>query len=162
MDLAFVTGYGPALLTDLRVAVRWCGQRMPSRSPFATTKIRPNSAASPCPGVGAYDLYSVRRLSIDNAARAAVGHLTRAELDGFFIHLDADCLDDDIMPAVDFRVPGGLSWDELETALRIILASEKAVGLEVAIYNPRLDRDGSSGRRLADVLAGAFGTVAPI
>ncbi|MCF6117670.1 arginase family protein, partial [Mesorhizobium muleiense] len=91
-------------------------------------------------------------------AQAAVGHLTRAELDGFFIHLDADCLDDAIMPAVDFRVPGGLSWDELSAALRIILASGKAVGIEVTIYNPRLDEDGSAGRGLADVLAAALGT----
>jgi arginase len=27
------------------------------------------------------------------AVRETVGHLTREELDGFFIHLDADCLD---------------------------------------------------------------------
>ena len=109
----------------------------------------------------AYDLYAVRRLGVEVAARTAVGRLTRAELDGFFIHVDADCLDDTIMPAVDFRVPGGLSWSELSAALRIILASGKAVGLEVAIYNPRLDEDGRAGRGLADVLATALGTAAP-
>ena len=65
------------------------------------------------------------------------------------------------MPAVDFRVPGGLSWGELGAALHIILASGKAVGLEVAIYNPRLDEDGGAGRGLADVLAAALGTAAP-
>jgi arginase len=53
-------------------------------------------------------------------------------------------------------MPGGLSWDELAAALRIGLASEKAVGLEVAIYNPHLDKDGSAGRGLADVLAAAL------
>ena len=163
MDLAFVTGYGPALLTDLEGRCPLVRPEDAVAFSFRDHEDQAEFGSQPLPPeLGAYDLYSVRRLSIDNAARAAVGHLTRAELDGFFIHLDADCLDDDIMPAVDFRVPGGLSWDELETALRIILASEKAVGLEVAIYNPRLDRDGSSGRRLADVLAGAFGTVAPI
>ncbi|MBY3366794.1 arginase family protein [Rhizobium laguerreae] len=94
------------------------------------------------------------------AAREAVDHLTREELDGFFIHLDADCLDDVIMPAVDFRVPDGLSWDELETALRVALASGKAVGIEITIYNPRLDEDGSAGRGLADVLAAALGAAA--
>jgi arginase len=62
------------------------------------------------------------------------------------------------MPAVDFRVPGGLSWDELASALRIFLSSGKAVGLEVAIYNPRLDKDGSAGRGLADMLAAALRT----
>ncbi len=109
------------------------------------------------PEMRTYDLHAVRRMGVEDAARAAVDHLARAELDGFFIHLDADCLDDAIMPAVDFRVPGGLSWDELEAVLRIVLASGKAVGLEVAIYNPRLDEDGSAGRGLADVLAAALG-----
>jgi arginase len=107
----------------------------------------------------AYDLDAVRRLGVESAARAAVGNLTRAELHGSFIHVDADCLDDSIMPAVDFRVPGGLSWDELGAALRLILASGKAVGLEVTIYNPRLDEDGSAGRGLADVLDAALGSV---
>ena len=64
------------------------------------------------------------------------------------------------MPAVDFRVPGGLSWNELEAALRVALASGKAVGLEVTIYNPRLDEDGSAGRGLVDVLAAALGAAA--
>ena len=104
----------------------------------------------------------VRLLGIEAAVRAAVDHVAREPLDGFFIHLDADCLDDAIMPAVDFRVPGGLSWDELAAVLRIALASEKAVGLEVAIYNPRLDKDGNAGRGLTRVLAAALETTARV
>ena len=87
--------------------------------------------------------------------------MTRENLAGFFIHLDADCLDDEIMPAVEYRLPGGLSQDELKTILRIALDSGKAVGLEVTIYNPDLDEDGAAGRMLADLLAEALGTSAP-
>jgi arginase len=87
--------------------------------------------------------------------------LVQRELDGVFVHVDADCLDDAIMPAVDFRLPGGLSWAELETALRIVLASGRAVGLEITIYNPRLDEDGAAGRGLVDLLAAVLGTAAP-
>lgn len=65
------------------------------------------------------------------------------------------------MPAVDFRVPGGLSRGELATVLRIALASGKAVGLEVTIYNPRLDADGTAGRDLTDTLVEALGTAPP-
>src|SRR5690606_40546181 len=39
-------------------------------------------------------------------------------LDGFFIHLDADSLSDTVMPAVDYRLPDGLTPDELEVTLR--------------------------------------------
>ena len=162
MDLAFVTGYGPARLTNIEGrsplvraedAVAFAFRDHEDQAKFGSQPLPPE--------LRAYDLYNVRGMGVESAARAAVDHLMRAELDGFFIHLDADCLDDAIMPAVDFRVPGGLSWDELGAALRIILASGKAVGLEVAIYNPRLDEDGSAGRGLADVLAAAFGTAAP-
>lgn len=58
-------------------------------------------------------------------------------------------------------MPGGLSRDELGAALRVALASGKAVGIEITIYNPRLDEDGSAGRGLADILAAALGTAAP-
>jgi arginase len=159
MDLAFVTGHGPKLLTDIE-----------GRGPL----VRPEDVVAfgcrdqadqeeygsqPLPDVlKALDLCAVRKMGIDDAARAAIECLTRSEVDGFFIHLDADCLDDAIMPAVDFRVPGGLSWDELGMALRIAMASGKAVGLEVTIYNPSLDEDGSAGRGLADVLAVALAT----
>jgi arginase len=40
------------------------------------------------------------------------------------------------------------------------LASGKAVGLEITIYNPGLDEDGSAGRGLADLLAATLGTAA--
>jgi arginase family enzyme len=40
-----------------------------------------------------------------------------------WIHLDADVLSDDVMPAVDYRMPGGLQPDELTDALAVALAS---------------------------------------
>ncbi len=162
MDLAFVTGYGPAPLTNIEGrdplvrpedAVAFAFRDHDDQAKFGSQPLPPE--------LRAYDLHNVRSMGVESAARAAVDHLTRTELDGFFIHLDADCLDDAIMPAVDFRVPDGLSWDELSAALRIILATGKAVGIEVAIYNPRLDEDGSAGRGLTDVLAASLGTAAP-
>ncbi|MBB3592656.1 arginase family enzyme [Rhizobium sp. BK529] len=47
----------------------------------------------------------VRAMRIEPAAREAVDHLTREELDGFFIHVDADCIDDVIMPALGTAAP---------------------------------------------------------
>ncbi len=162
MDLAFVTGHGPALLTDLEGRRPLVRPRDAVAFAFRDHEDQAKFGSQPLPAeLPAYDLHAVRRMGVEAAARAAVSHLTRAELDGFFIHLDADCLDDAIMPAVDFRMPDGLSWNELSTALRIALASGKAVGLEVAVYNPRLDEDGGAGRGLADVLAEALGTAAP-
>ncbi|RUT86498.1 MULTISPECIES: arginase family protein [unclassified Mesorhizobium] len=162
MDLAFVTGYGPSLLTDIEGRAPLVRPEDAVAFAYRDHKDQEEYGSQPLPEeLKVLDLPAVRATGIEAAAREAVDHLTRAELDGFFIHLDADCLDDVIMPAVDFRVPGGLSWDELTAALRLALASGKAVGLEITIYNPRLDEDGSAGRGLADVLAAALGTAAP-
>lgn len=154
MDLAFATGYGPALLTDLE-------GRRPLVRPgdavafgFRDHEDQARFGSQPLPAeLTAFDLRAVRSMGVEAAARAAVERLTRPELDGFFIHLDADCLDDAVMPAVDYRTPDGLSWDELAAALRIASGNAGAIGIEVTVYNPRLDQDGAAGRGLVDALA---------
>lgn len=162
MDLALVTGHGPALLTDIEGRFPLVRPEDAVAFAFRDHRDQQEYGSQPLPQeLKVLDLPALRAMGIEKAASEAVDHLTRAELDGFFIHLDADCLDDAIMPAVDFRVPGGLSWDELAAALRIALTSGKAVGLEITIYNPRLDADGSAGRGLADLLARTLGTAAP-
>lgn len=159
MDLAFVSGYGPSLLADIEGHGPLVRPEDIVAFGYRDHQDQAEYGSQPLPEeLKVLDLPAVRARGIEAAAREAVDHLTRAELDGFFIHLDADCLDDAIMPAVDFRVPGGLSWDELSTVLRVGLASGKAVGLEITIYNPGLDEDGSAGRGLADVLAATLGS----
>ena len=60
------------------------------------------------------------------------------------------------MQAVDDPRPGGLGWDEVVSALRIALRSGRAVGLQVAIYNPDIDTGGSNGRGLAAAVRAAL------
>jgi arginase len=108
-------------------------------------------AARPPTGLLVIDRGRVRRLGAGAAAREAVRCLTRdgGPEDGFWIHLDADVLDETIMRAVDDPRPDGLTWDELLPVLSIAVRSGRAVGLQVAIYNPDIDADGSNGRGLA-------------
>ena len=101
----------------------------------------------------ALDLEAVRLLGAERAAHHAVAHLTRhGTPERFWIHLDADVLDDAVMPAVDYRLPGGLGADELTAVLRAAMASGLVAGVEVTIYNPALDVDGVAGRTLAQIL----------
>jgi arginase len=56
------------------------------------------------------------------------------------------------MPAVDYRLDGGgLSFSDLSELLKIILGSGCAVGMNITIFNPLLDVDGSITRRLYQV-----------
>src|SRR5262249_6888005 len=89
---------------------------------------------------------------VGEATQRAIKHLSRPELIGVWMHLDADVLDDAVMPAVDYRMPGGLSWEELTTILQVAIASGRAVGLNVTIFNPKLDTDGSIAVAFVDTL----------
>jgi len=55
----------------------------------------------------------VKELKITNAVSLATKGLLKNRIDGFWIHLDADVLDDAIMPAVDYRLEDGLSYSDL-------------------------------------------------
>ena len=56
------------------------------------------------------------------------------------------------MTAVDYRLPGGLSWDEVSETLCVLMKTGRAVGVNVGIFNPALDEDGSIARRLVSCL----------
>jgi len=159
MDLAFATGHGPEPLTNLE------GLRPLVRDEDVVLfgfrdaeELRQYGSQPLPPQMLSMDLKEVRRLGIERAAHRAVEHLTASDrpTHGFFIHLDADVVSDDLMPAVDYRMPDGLTWDELRTALEVALASGRAVGIEITIYNPSLDESGASGRDLSRTLVRAL------
>ena len=153
MDLAFVTGHGPALLTRFDGYAPLIREADAVAFGFRDAEDQAAYGSQPLPAdLRAFDLAEIRRSGAAVAARRALEHLSRPELEGFWIHVDADCLNDSVMPAVDFRLPDGLTPEELESVLDIALESGRAVGLEVTIYNPALDPDERAGRLLAELL----------
>jgi arginase len=158
MDLALATGRGPAVVADLdgRGAlvldedVVQFGRRDADEAAEAGSQRIEDTA------ITVIDLPAVRERGVRRAALESLEHLVRPELEGFWVHIDCDALDDTVMPAVDYRLPGGLSWEELETVIRLAVDSGRAVGIEVTIFNPALDRDGSIARTLVSYLAGGL------
>ncbi len=154
MDLALATGRGPPTVGDLE-----------GRSPlvraedavivgFRDAEEQARDGSQPIPdALLTLDLTAVRAAGVSAATERALSHLTR---DGaparFWVHVDADVLDDAVMPAVDYRQPGGLSPDELATVLAAAMATGRVAGVEVTIYNPELDPGGSAGALLTGVL----------
>jgi arginase len=158
MDLALATGRGPRVVADLDGRgplvrdddVVALGRRDAEEAEAAGSQRIEDTA------ITVIDLPAVRERGAERAARDAVEHLGRAGLDGFWIHLDCDVLDDAVMPAVDYRLPGGLSWNELETVIRTAIETGRVDGIEVAIFNPALDRDGVITRALVAHLGNAL------
>ena len=159
MDLAFATGRGPDVLTNIDGLGPLIKDEDVVVFGYRDAEEQAAYGSQPLPPeLLALDLHRIRRHGLEETAHEAVAHLTRDHdrTSGFWIHVDADVLDDAIMPAVDYRLPGGLSWKELTRALRIAMESHRAVGLEVTIYNPKLDPDGAGARGLVDVIANAL------
>ncbi len=153
MELALATGRGPRLLTDLEGRGPLLRDEDVVAFGFRDTAESAQAGMQPLPPrLYALDLDEVRAAGAATAARRAVDRLTAGASAGFWVHLDVDVLDDAVMPAVDYRLPGGLTWPELESVLRTALADERARGLDVTIFNPRLDPEGTIAVRLAECL----------
>ncbi len=94
----------------------------------------------------------VRERGTAGISRVALDRLARANLAGFWIHLDADVLDPGVMPAVDSPVPGGFGLDEIADLLTPLVRHPQALGLELTIYDPTLDPDRTCAARLVTLL----------
>ncbi len=99
--------------------------------------------------------------TVRSGGAAAAAHATIDRLapnvDGFWIHVDADVLDPTVVPAVDSPEPGGLSLEELADLLTPLAHHPAALGLELTIYDPALDPDRSSASRLTTLLEHVLG-----
>ncbi|WP_030390514.1 arginase family protein [Streptomyces sp. NRRL S-241] len=153
MELALATGRGPGLLADLEGRGPLVRDEDVVAFGFRDALESAGAGMQPLPpGLHRVDLEGVRAVGAGAAARWALERLGEGGSAGFWVHLDVDVLDDELMPAVDYRIPGGLAWAELEGVLRIALADERAVGLDVTIFNPRLDPGGTLAARLCECL----------
>jgi arginase len=161
MELAVVTGREPADLANLD------GRRPLVREEDVVVfgfRDAESAAAYGSPDVHQtamhiFDLQEVRRLGAAGAARRGLEALEASSVEGLWIHLDADVLNDEVMPAVEYRMPDGLWPEELTEALAVVLASPLAVGMEVTIYNPTFDNaERSAARALAQAVTVAFAT----
>ncbi|HWA45376.1 MAG TPA: arginase family protein [Hypericibacter adhaerens] len=158
MDLALVSGRGPGIVTDIdggRPYVRdedivLFGHR------DAEIARQYGSQDVNATDITVLDLPAVRKAGVAASASAAVRRLADGEGRGFWIHLDVDVLDDAVMPAVDYRMEGGLDLEELVTVLRSAVGSGHAVGLDLTIFNPNLDPNRTIARNLVGALVRAL------
>jgi arginase len=95
---------------------------------------------------------TIREKGVTEIARLAIERLTRSGVHAFWIHVDADVLDPSVIPAVDSPEPDGLSLEELTALLTPLVRNPRAAGLELTIYDPKLDPDRISTYRLVTLL----------
>ncbi|MFF2021453.1 arginase family protein [Streptomyces sp. NPDC058171] len=153
-ELAIATGRGPDSLADLEglkpylkdADVRLFGIRDADedRTELAALHIPVTTVAE------------IRQTGAADLARAAERSFAPDTHRGFWVHLDADVLDPSVMPAVDSPDPDGLLPHEVTDLLRPLLASPRCAGINITIYDPDLDPDGTAGALLTDLVVNAF------
>lgn len=156
-ELAFAAGRGPAILTDLGI-----GRPLLRDDDIVAVGFRDQANQAKygrsLPAVSlAMSRQHVREVGGTAAAARAVEHHGRpGGAGGYFVHLDADAIDGTLMPAVDDPSPDGFTWDEATALLRGVVQDARAIGLQLTIYDPTADPDGSAGRALAAAVAASL------
>lgn len=151
MELAILTGHGPSGLIDLAGAppllepadIVTLGYR-DERKAALDGAPDPDEVA---PQMTRYSVYDVRRSGF-----VALGYQIAerfAESPGrFWLHLDLDVLDQEVLTAVDYPMLEGLEWNELEALLYPLAQSPALIGMDVTIYNPVLDPSNQYPRQI--------------
>ena len=158
MDLAIVTGRGPGVLTsinNLRPYVKdenviHIGQRdWEETKKFGSQDIRETN-------IKRLSLVDIEENGMGKITANVLQHIDQTEVDGFWIHFDTDVLSDEINPAVDYRIPGGLLFEQAEYLIRNLLLTGRMTGISITIFNPSLDTSGSISKNLVESLGRAF------
>jgi arginase len=85
------------------------------------------------------------------SATDALNHLHAGSRE-FVLHLDLDVIAQEEFPPVVVPGSGGLSFEDVRVALKVILGHKNLVGLDIAQYNPDKDPNGDGAKKLVDLL----------
>lgn len=160
MDLAIVTGRGPAIISDINQLTPYVEDRhvihIGQRDAEEAKKFGSRDIADS--DIKQFDLATIRLSGWENVVQNAIDYIQTLNIDGFWIHFDTDVISDEENPAVEYRLPGGLSFEEAGYILNRLLRTGKAIGMSITIYNPNLDTTGEIAVKITDCLEYAFQT----
>ncbi|MFC0598057.1 arginase family protein [Streptomyces palmae] len=150
MDLALATGRGELLLTHWPVVGR------PLVADEDVVQIGDREEGEETPPVTRFTAREIARTGIADLSERVIRHLERRDLDRVWLHLDLDVLDERVLPAVDSPGRPGLDFTQLTELVSNLVGTGRVVGLDVAIYDPELDPDGTYAAPIVDSLASAL------
>lgn len=86
------------------------------------------------------DRKSILKDGIESTFRRSLGSFQNPDLP-LWLHFDVDVLDKEIMPAIQYPVEGGLSYNEIQELLTLIKERNQLIGMSITCYHPKLDYD---------------------
>jgi arginase len=157
MDLALATGRGEKLLTewpdigaplvpDERVVQ--IGEREGGNVDFAWPDVKETA-------ITRIDVFLARELGPAGVLSSAMQTLDQSD-SPFWIHLDVDVMDQHVMPAVDSPGSPGIDPEDLSRLLGRLLREGGCAGLDVTVFDPDRDREGSCATLIVTLLRAAL------
>jgi arginase len=159
LDLALTTGHGPDALTNIDGLKPYVRHEDAAalgvyRDPADEEVFDIDSFYRS--GISIFEAEQIRKEGPESTAKKALEVVSRTDLAGFWIHLDADVLNQSVNPAVDSPNPGGITFPQLSELLGVLLASPRLVGMHITILDPELDPEGKYAASLVDAIASGF------
>jgi arginase len=155
MAASIVTGNGHKKLTDIlnlspyiKEKNLWCVGNREYDEEYEN-EIRNSTATY-------LSLEILRKEGISNCVQSFLSEIKNKNLDGFWLHIDVDVLNDSVMPCVDSRTPDGLTYSEFNELTSYLFQSEKLSGLEITILDPDLDPTGQYTKEFVANISATF------
>jgi len=156
MCLAFACGRGPKLTAAVETARPLL--REENVVHLASRSLDPlESKAMESSSIKFYSATDAHEMGVQKVAREAAEYLAERS-DWIICHLDVDSIDPSIISAVNFREKGGLTLKEVTNVVDALQKTEKMKIFNLTAYNPTLDPDRDSGRKLVKLTSDIFST----
>lgn len=150
MPLAVLLGHGDPSLTDIAV-------KGPKLSPKNTVLIGVRSYESGEAAlierehVKVFFMEDVKKRGFDAVFKEAL-QIVKSQTKGFGVSLDLDAFDPEVAPGVGTPEPEGLSLNPVKKAFKQLAHEKDFVALEIAEYNPNLDKKDKTAKLIQMLL----------
>jgi arginase len=103
-------------------------------------------------------VYTREKIKAQGAEKAAeeILRYLKSKCGCLYLHIDLDVLDKSVFSAQGLPVPDGLSKEEFQSTLKVLVKSGKLCGVALMAFDAAKDADGSQARRIVELVAGTL------
>jgi arginase len=105
--------------------------------------------------VRVYPREKIKAQGAEKAAEEILCYL-KSKCECLYLHIDLDVLDTSVFSAQGLPVPDGLSKEEFQSTLKVLVTSGKLCGVALMAFDAAKDSDGSQARRIVELVAGTL------
>jgi arginase len=154
MDVAIVAGRGPKKLA----AMFGHSPLLPEENIvlYGVRDLDPLEAKALAESkVRVYTREKIKSQGAEKAAEEILRYL-ESKCGCLYLHIDLDVLDMSVFSAQGLPVPDGLSKEEFQSTIKVLVKSGKLCGVALMVFDAAKDADGSQARRIVELVAGTL------